>query len=386
MHLASGIGVAVSGVLSGVFIVVANAWMNSPAIDGVHHAGFDFVNGKAINIDPLGALMNPMAFSQTLHMALAAYAATGFMIAGVHAFFLLKDRANKFHRCALGIALVIGGVAALLQPISGDFSAQAVAKGQPIKLAALEGQFKTEAGAPLRIGGFPDMDKGETNMAIEIPYMLSVLAYHDPHATVKGLNDYPRDLWPNSLIVHLAFEAMVGMGSAMALIALIGAFLYWRKRALPDAKLFLYALVLAAPAGMIAIEAGWTVTEVGRQPWIVQGVLRTADAVTPMPGIVVPFVAFGLLYLFLGLSVVWLLGRQVRDAPTAESEHPGASLSSNFITPQERWDFKGGVRQEGTTCLRHSPGWATQKSNNAVTPFNEKRRDFSQRFSTDSFG
>ncbi len=308
MHLLSGVAVAVSGVLSGVFVVFANAWMNAPA-------GFEMINGKPANIDPIAAMLNPMAFSQTLHMAIAAYAATGFLAAGIHAACLLKDRTNLFHRKALGIALTVGGVAALLQPISGDFSAQAVAKNQPVKLAALEGQFKTEREAPLRIGGIPDAEKEETRFAIEVPYMLSFLAYHDPHAVVKGLHDYPRDLWPNTLIIHFAFQLMVGLGAVMMLITVWGAFSYWRKRALPDGNWFLRALVAAAPAGMIAIEAGWTVTEVGRQPWVIQGYLRTADAVTPMPGILWPFVTFALLYLFLAVSVVWLLFRQVASSP-----------------------------------------------------------------------
>ncbi len=308
MHLLSGIAVAISGVLSGGFVVIANAWMNSPT-------GFDLVNGKAVNIDPIAALFNPMMVTQVLHMTFAAYAATGFLVAGIHAACLLKDRANAFHRRALGIALCVGGIAAVIQPMTGDFSAQAVAHWQPVKLAALEGQFKTEAGAPLRIGGFPDADKHETHWAIEVPYALSILAYHDPRAEVKGLDAFPRELWPNTLIVHLAFQVMVGLGSAMMLVALWAAFLFWRKRVVPDGTWFLRALVAVAPAGMVAIEAGWVVTEVGRQPWIIQGVMKTADAVTPMPGIVVPFIAFGLLYIFLAVSVVWLLFRQIASSP-----------------------------------------------------------------------
>ena len=310
MHLISGIAVALSGVLSGGFVVIANAWMNSPT-------GFeiDKVTGKAFNIDPIAALFNPMMFSQVFHMTCAAYAGTGFVAAGIHAACLLKDRTNPFHRRALGIALCIGGIAALIQPISGDFAAQAVAHYQPVKLAALEGQFKTEADAPLRIGGLPDVEKGETKMAIELPYMLSFLAFHDAHAVVKGLNDFPRDQWPNTLVVHIAFQIMVGLGSAMMFVALWAAFVFWRTRALPDGKWFLRAAVLTSPFGMLAIEAGWTVTEVGRQPWIIQGVLRTKDAVTPMPGLIVPFITFGLLYLFLAVSVVWLLKRQVADSP-----------------------------------------------------------------------
>ncbi len=308
-HLLSGVLVAVSGALSGIFVVIANAWMNSPT-------GFEMVDGRPANIDPVAAMLNPMAFSQTLHMTLAAYAATGFAVAGIHAYLLLRDRKNLFHRRALAIALVVGGAAALLQPLSGDLSARAVAQYQPVKLAALEGQFKTERGAPLRVGGIPDEETGETCCAIEIPYGLSLLAFHDPNAEVKGLEAFPRDQWPNTLIVHTAFQIMVGMGTLMMAIALWALWRWWRRRgALFESKWFLRALVLAAPAGMIAIEAGWTVTEVGRQPWIIQGVMRTKDAVTPMPGLIVPFLVFTLLYIFLAAIVVWLLLRQVAASP-----------------------------------------------------------------------
>src|SRR6185295_5748949 len=299
-HLLAGGVVALSGTLSGIFVVIANSWMNSPG-------GFELVEGKPINIDPIAAMLNPMALSETIHMTIAAYAATGFAVAGIHAYLLLRDRTNLFHRRAVAIALAVGGAAALLQPISGDLSARYVARYQPVKLAALEGHFDTEAGAPLSIGGIPDVTRGETRFAIKIPYGLSLLAFHDPQATVKGLKDFPLDEWPNTLIVHLAFQLMVGLGTLMAVIALWGAFLWWRKRSLPDGKWFLRSLVTAAPAGMLAIEAGWTVTEVGRQPWIIYGIMRTSAAVTPMPGLVVPFLVFTLLYVFLAVVVAWLL-------------------------------------------------------------------------------
>jgi cytochrome d ubiquinol oxidase subunit I len=193
-----------------------------------------------------------------------------------------------------------------------------VARYQPAKLAALEAHFKTEPGASLSIGGIPDVDKAQTNYALKIPYGLSLLAYHDPGATVKGLKDFPRDQWPNIFIVHSAFQLMVGLGSLMAGISLWGALLWWRRRQLPDGKWFLRSLVIAAPAGMLAIEAGWTVTEVGRQPWVIYGVMRTSAAVTPMPGLVVPFALFTILYLFLALVVAWLLYRQVAQSPAVD--------------------------------------------------------------------
>ncbi|HJR17268.1 MAG TPA: cytochrome ubiquinol oxidase subunit I [Gemmatimonadales bacterium] len=307
-HLWSGVAVAVSGAASGIFVVTANSWMNSPT-------GFDLVDGRPVNIDPIAAMLNPMAFQQTLHMTLAAYAATGFAVAGIHAFLLLFDRANAFHRRALSAALILGVPAAVLQPISGDISARSVAARQPVKLAAMEAHFETTAGAPLSIGGLPDMATGQTRYAIKIPYGLSLLAFHDPNAVVRGLQDFPREDWPNVTIVHIAFQIMVALGTYLALLSVWIAWRAFRRKDLCSSPWLLRAIALAAPMGFIAIEAGWTVTEVGRQPWVIQGVLRTADAVTPMPGLVVPFLLFTLLYCFLGVIVVWLLYRQIIRSP-----------------------------------------------------------------------
>lgn len=310
-HLAAGVIVALSGAASGIFVVIANAWMNTPT-------DFRLVEGKPVEIDPSAAMLNPAAFPQVLHMLLAAYAATGFAVAGIHAWMLLRERDNLFHRHALAIALAVGGVTAALQPLSGDLLAQTLAHNQPIKLAAFEGQFKTEAGAPLRIGGLPDVAAGVTRFALEIPSGLSLLAFHDPQATVKGLEAFPRDQWPPVAIVHIAFQIMVAAGMAMLVVAAWAAYRAWRRN-LVDSRLFLRAVVAAAPLGFIAIETGWVVTEVGRQPWIIFGVMRTAEAVTPMPGLIVPFITFTLLYLFLALSVVWLLWRQVRESPRIQT-------------------------------------------------------------------
>ena len=307
-HLAAGILVAVSGAASGVFVVIANAWMNSPT-------GFDLVNGVVAHVDPIAGMLNPMAVQQTLHMTLAAYAATGFAVAGIHAFLLLFDRENAFHRRALSIALLVGGPAAVLQPLSGDLSARSVARYQPAKLAAMESHFETARRAPLVLGGWPDMAARETRYALTIPGGLSWLAFHDTDAEVRGLDRFPRADWPHVPTVHLAFQLMVALGSAMAAVALWAGVLALRRRDLCAQVWLLRALAAAAPMGFIAIEAGWTVTEVGRQPWIVYGVLRTADAVTPMPGLIVPFLGFTLLYCFLGVVVGWLLYRQIIRSP-----------------------------------------------------------------------
>jgi cytochrome d ubiquinol oxidase subunit I len=305
-HLFAGVMVAVSGALSGIFVVIANAWMNAPT-------GFRLVDGKPVDIDPIAAMLNPAAFSQTLHMTLAAYAATGFAVAGIHAFMLRRDARNRFHRAALAIALLVGGVSAILQPLSGDTLAKSVARTQPVKLAAFEGHYQTEQGAAVRIAG------------IEIPYLLSILAYGDPNAVVKGLNDFPATDRPPVAIVHIAFQIMVGCGVAMMLVALWAAWRYLRGRRNQkwlESKWFLRLLIIAAPLGFIAIETGWVVTEVGRQPWIINGVMRTSEAVTPMPALIVPFLTFTALYIFLAAITVFLLLRQVAASPGDPEPRP----------------------------------------------------------------
>ena len=330
-HLASGVVVALSGVLSGIFVVIANAWMNTPA-------GFTMVDGQPVDVRPFAAMANSAAFSQTLHMTLAAYAALGLGVAGLHAIMILRGSANPFHRRALAIGLAVGAPASILQPISGDGSARMVAETQPVKLAALEGQFATERRAPLRVGGLPDVDRGETRWAIEIPTLLSLLAYHDPNAEVKGLNAFPRDEWPPVAIVHIAFQIMVALGTYMALVSLWALWRWWRgpsSAALANDRRLLGALALATPMGFIAIEAGWTVTEVGRQPWVVQGILRTADAVTPMPGLVVPFLVFTALYIVLGFIVVYMIRQhiaRVPDEPGTGNREPGTDSNPAAVS------------------------------------------------------
>ena len=177
-----------------------------------------------------------------------------------------------------------------------------------------------------------------------MPYALSILAFGSPSAEVKGLDAFPRADWPPVAIVHVAFQIMVALGTFMAAVSLWAAWLAWRRRAVPDVRWLLRALVLAAPMGFIAIVAGWTVTEVGRQPWIIYGVMRTADAVTPVPGLVVPFVTFTLLYVFLGVIVVWLLYRQILTTPGSIERRKGGrapwgltpAVGTETVTPDRR--------------------------------------------------
>ncbi|HET9597830.1 MAG TPA: cytochrome ubiquinol oxidase subunit I [Anaeromyxobacteraceae bacterium] len=320
LHLASGAVVAASGALSAFFVTLANAWMNHPA-------GFDLALGRATDVRPLEAMFPAGWAHEVVHVLLSSYAATGFAVAGIHAFLLLRQPRSAFHRSALGLALAVGGAAALLQPISGDFSARQVAETQPVKLAALEGRFRTMRGAPLSVGGLPDAEAAEMRFALEIPKGLSLLAFHDPDAEVKGLLDFPRDVWPDPLKVHLAFQAMVGLGSLIALVAVAGALLAWRARGVPTSRRFLWAVVLAGPCGFLALEAGWMVTELGRQPFTIWGVMRTADAVTPVQGLAWPFGLFTALYVVLAAFVVVLLGRQIAGSHAA----PGAGGAAGVV-------------------------------------------------------
>lgn len=303
-HWWAGVAVAVSGTVSGIFVVFANAWMNAPT-------GFELVNGLPTNIDPIAAMLNPASFHQTLHMTLASFATTGIAVAGIHAWMLRKNPEDHFHRSALHIAMLVAIPASLLQPLSGDISAKFVAKWQPAKLAAMEGQFETERGAPLRIGGIPNEATRETTYALEVPKALSFLAFSDVNAEVKGLEEFPESDWPPVAITHVAFQVMVGLGSLMMLACLWVVFRWVRKQEVAHDRPLLTFLALLTPAGFIAVEAGWIVTEVGRQPWIVYGVMRTADAVTPMPGLIVPLIGISLLYLFLGAVVAYLLWAQI---------------------------------------------------------------------------
>lgn len=318
-HCLAGAIVAASGALSGVLVVSVNGWMNTPT-------GFRLdAEGLAVDVDPVAALLNPMAFSEGLHMTLAAYAATGLLVAGIHAILLLRDRENPFHRRAMGIALVVGGVAALLQPLSGHYSAQMVARTQPLKLAAMEGQYQTERRAPLRIGGLPDPATRTTPYAFEIPAGLSFLAHNDPNAEVLGMDEFPAENHPPERVVHVAFQIMVACGLAMAGVSLWGAVSWLRRRRAPTGTAFLWGLAAVGPLGMLAIEAGWTVTEVGRQPWIIQNVMRTSEAVTTVEGLWVSLVVYTALYAGLGVIVALLLLHQFRGSPRVEE------LAAEFV-------------------------------------------------------
>ncbi|RNL94480.1 cytochrome ubiquinol oxidase subunit I [Sinomicrobium pectinilyticum] len=302
-HWFTGLIIGISGVASGILVVSANGWMNSPS-------GFEYINGEFLNIDPVKALFNEAWFSQALHMVLAAFTATGFAVAGIHAWQIYLRRNIAIHRKAFTIALSFGAVAALFQPLSGDISAKDIAVRQPVKLAALEAHYETGKGVPLYIGGIVNEEKKEVTHKIELPKMLSFLAFGDFDAEVKGLNDFPEEDLPPVAITHYAFQLMVGLGTLLALLAIL-FFVSRKKKSLLRKRGFWLVFALAAPLGFIAVEAGWIVTEVGRQPWIIYNIMRTKDSVTPMEGIEYSLFIFTFLYILLALVVSWLMSRQI---------------------------------------------------------------------------
>lgn len=314
VHWLAGLGVWVSGMASGAFVVTANAWMNTPA-------GFTLdADGAVLSIDPIAAMFNPNAMSSVLHMLAASIASVSFLVLGVHAWLWRREPENRFHRAAVSLALVFACVGATLMPATGHLAGETIAHTQPAKLAAAEAHWHTEARAPFLIGGWPDEEAEVTHGAIAIPGMLSLLAHGDLDAPVTGLRDIPKADRPPVAVVHFAFDLMIACGMVMLAVAWSGAALWALRRRVPDDRRWLLAASASAPLGLIAVEAGWTVTEVGRQPWVVTGVLRTADAVTPMPGLWAPMLTFTFLYLALGVVTVALLLRQFRHSPLIPEE------------------------------------------------------------------
>jgi cytochrome d ubiquinol oxidase subunit I len=302
-HWWCGVMIAISGALSGWFILGVNAWMQLPI-------GFarDPASGAVTVTDPIAIFKHSAWPRMAVHSTLACYIAVGFAVAGFYAWHWLRGRRDDYTRAAIVTGMAVGGICALVQPISGDLLAKFVFRTQPAKFAAMEGQFKTEAYAPLRIGGWPDERAGRTKYAIEIPGGLSFLAAHDPATVVRGLNSIPRDRWPNVHVTHLMFQVMVGLGTLLAILSAWFWWAWWRGReALFANRRLLGAIALATPMGFLALEAGWMVTEIGRQPWAIQEVMLTRDAVTPVTSVSPMFFGFTVLYLVLGTTTIVLL-------------------------------------------------------------------------------
>jgi cytochrome bd ubiquinol oxidase subunit I len=305
-HMLAGVPIVLSGLTGSLMVISVNAWMNHPG-------GFRFVNGRTVHVDPLKALFgNPYLWHELVHMYIAGYIVTGFVVAAVYAFGRLRGRWGRYERIALAVPLTVAALAAPVQVLVGDWAARDVAHYQPTKLAALEGVGHTTRGAGEHILGW--YEHGHVKYGIEIPKLLSFLSYHDPNATVKGLDTVPAADRPPINGVRIAFQLMVGCGTLMALLGVFYVFVRWRRGRLPDSVWFYRAVVLAGPLSVIALLSGWVTTELGRQPWIVYDTMRTNDAVTGASGIPIGYGTLAAIYLAVAVGVVWIL-RRLAAAP-----------------------------------------------------------------------
>ena len=309
-HLLSGIPVAIAGFTGSLTVISVNAWMNHPT-------GFRLSGGKAVDVNPLAALFgNSYLWHELIHMYIAGYIVVGFVMSSAYAVGRLRGRWGRYERTALAIPLTIAALAAPVQVLIGDWAARDVATTQPTKLAALEGLGKTTRGAPEHLLGW--YTGGRVKFGIEIPHALSLLAFHSWNAKVQGLDAVPASDRPPVNIVRAAFQTMVGIGTLMALLGVVFLFVRFRRRRLPQSRWFYRAVVLAGPASLVALIAGWVTTEVGRQPWVVYRVMRTSEAVTGAGGIPVGYAALAIAYLGVALGVAWVLRRLARaplDSP-----------------------------------------------------------------------
>jgi cytochrome bd ubiquinol oxidase subunit I len=316
-HFLVGIPIVITGFTGSFMVIGVNGWMNHPE-------GFDVVDGRVTDPQPWAALFNDHLWHELMHMYLAGYLVVGFIVAGIYATAWLRGRRDKYHRTALIVTLSFAALAAPMQVLVGDWAGRTVADNQPIKLATFEGLPKTTKGAPFTMLGYFDKSDQEIKWGIEIPKLLSLLAYHDPNATVQGLDSVPPDDRPGPInTVRFAFQTMVGVGTGLALLGVIYLLTWVRKRRLPRSPWFYRAVVAAGPLALAALICGWITTEVGRQPWVVYRVMRTEEAVTSADGLEVALIFLVLVYIGLAAAVVWLL-RRLRSRPP-EVEVGGAS-------------------------------------------------------------
>src|SRR5580693_4630989 len=317
-HFLSGFPIAIAGVAGSFFVISVNAWMNHPS-------GFTLANGRATDVHPWSALFaNPMFWSEYTHMYFAAYIVCGFLLAGAYAWALLRGRRGRYERTAFGIAMTAASVASPLQVIVGDWAARDVAAYQPVKLASMEGLAQTTRGAAEHLLGW--YNGHAVVWGIDIPRLLSLLAFHNPNAVVKGLSIVPLADDPPVNVVRFAFQTMVGIGTLFALLGLVYLYLHFRRRGLP--RWLLAAVVAAGPLSVVALIAGWITTEVGRQPWIVYNVMRVDQAVTGATDIPVGYGVLSVAYLILAAIVVAILRRLARVPLPRDLTAPDAAGSA----------------------------------------------------------
>ncbi len=310
----SGVPIVLAGFTGSLMVIAVNAWMNHPG-------GFHVRAGQVTDVRPLQALFgNPYLWHELVHMYIAGYIVTGFLVAAAYAFGRMRGRWGRYERTALAIPLTIAALASPVQVLVGDWAGRAVATYQPVKLAALEGVGRTVRGAPEHLAGW--YTHGEVKYGLGIPKLLSLLAFHDPNATVRGLDTVPPADRPPVNVVRFAFQTMVGIGTLLALLGVVYLFVRWRRRsrpaaeAFPESRWFYRAVVLAGPLSLVALIAGWVTTEVGRQPWVVYGTMRTSQAVTGAGGIPVGYATLALVYAGVAVGVAWVL-RRLAASPLA---------------------------------------------------------------------
>ena len=311
-HFLSGIPIALAGVLGSTAVIAVNGWMNNPQ-------GFDLSeSGEVTNVRPFEALFNPHLWHEEVHMYLAGFIVASALVAGVYATAWLRGRRDRYHRAGLVVPLAVLSLAAPAQIVVGDWAARTVAEEQPTKLAAMEGLHETTKGAGLTIGGLY-LD-GEVYGGITIPRLLSVLSFHDPNATVQGLDEVPEEDRPPVAWVRNSFQVMVGIGTLLALLGAWFLWARWRRGALPRTPWFYRAVIVAGPAALVALIAGWFVTEIGRQPWIVYELMRVEDAVTGAEGIPIGYATLVVVYSGLTVIALYMLRRLARTPPEVEDD------------------------------------------------------------------
>jgi cytochrome d ubiquinol oxidase subunit I len=301
MHLLAGVPVVISGVTGSLFVISVNGFMNHPT-------GFTLKNGRAVDVHPWSALLgNSYFWHEFVHMYFAGYIVAGFIVAGPYAWGFLRGRRGRYERTALAVALSAAAIAAPLQIIVGDWAARDVATQQPVKLAAIEGLGQTTRGVPEHLLGWYNGHKVVDG--IGIPHLLSLLSFHSWNAKVEGLAAVPAADRPPVNVVRYSFQTMVGIGTMLALLGVVYLYVRFRRRRLPRSVWFYRAVVLAGPLSLVALIAGWMTTEVGRQPWVVYGYMRTAQAVTGARGIPVGYGVLIGVYVGLAAVVAWMLRR-----------------------------------------------------------------------------
>jgi cytochrome d ubiquinol oxidase subunit I len=305
-HLLSVVPIVIAGMTGSLMVISVNAWMQHPS-------GFRLVHGHVTDVHPAAALFgNSFLWNELIHMYVGAYIVTGFLLAMPYAIARLRGRWGRYERTAFAIPATIAAIAAPLEVIIGDWVARDVATEQPTKLAALEGLAHTMRGAPEHLLGW--YVNGKVKFGIAIPHLLSLLAFHSWNAKVQGLDAVPPADRPPVNITRVSFQLMVAIGTGLALLGLWLLFVRYRRRRLPTQRWFYLATVLAGPGSLVALIAGWIVTEVGRQPWVVYHVMTSAQAVTDSRSVPVSYGVLATAYLLVAVAVAWIL-RRLAAAP-----------------------------------------------------------------------